>query len=210
MPPVELPSRHIPREVAVSREETASSCLSLKAEIDQFYFEGEEEAPERLVELSDFEGELDRSSVAHSPRLVIAQVNTSSKEEGEISLNTRKGLRDLMAGRNKGFTSKDIPKSQIPLSLPPPPTIDLGLLPIPNLKKKRKEQELEEGEVVPQKGAKQPKTAKKPKDKRASSMDSREEHNRAKVRIQQCTWSPWLEVDGATIPWNASIKEFQR
>ena len=149
MPPIELPSRRIPREVAVSREEIASSCLSLKAEIDQFYFEGEEEALERLVELLDSEGELDRSSVAHSPRLVIAQVNTSSEEEGEMSLNPRKGLRDLMARRNKGFTSKHVPKSQIPSSLPFPPTIDLSLLPIPNLKKKRKEQELEEGKVVP-------------------------------------------------------------
>ena len=41
-------------------------------------------------------------------------------------------------------------------------------------------------------------------------MDSREEQNRADVRMTQCTWSPRLEVDGAPIPWNASIQEFQR
>ena len=38
---VELPSHRYPREEAVSREETASSCLSLEAEIDQFQFEEE-------------------------------------------------------------------------------------------------------------------------------------------------------------------------
>ena len=63
------------------------------------------------MKVLDLEGELDRSSAAHSPRLVIARVNTSFKEEEEMALNLRKGLRDLMAKRNKGFTSKDIPKS---------------------------------------------------------------------------------------------------
>ena len=79
-----------------------------------------------------------------------------------------KSLRDLMATRNKGLTSQEIPKSQVPPTLPPPPPIpptDLGLHAIPNLKKKRPVQELEEGEVVPQKGAKQQKTAKDPKEK---------------------------------------------
>ena len=32
----------------------------------------------------------------------------------------------------------------------------------------------------------------------------------AEVRLQQCIWSPRLEVDGVAIPWNASVKEFQR
>ena len=61
-------------------------------------------------------------------------------------------LRDLMAARNKGTTSQEIPKSQVPTTLPPPPpTIptDLGLKPIPDLKKKRPI------EVGPQKGTKQ-------------------------------------------------------
>jgi len=44
-----------------------------------------------------------------------------------------------------------------------------------DLKKKRPIQEIEEGELPPQKGAKQQKTAKDPKDKRFSSVDSREE-----------------------------------
>ena len=33
---------------------------------------------------------------------------------------------------------------------------------------------------------------------------------RAKVRMPLCTWSPWLEVDGAAIPYNASIQEYNR
>ena len=41
-------------------------------------------------------------------------------------------------------------------------------------------------------------------------MDSREEQNRVDVRMTQHTWSPRLEVDGALIPWNASVREFQR
>ena len=41
-------------------------------------------------------------------------------------------------------------------------------------------------------------------------MDSKEEPNGAEVHIQQRTWSPRLEVDSTTIPWNSSIWEFQR
>ena len=157
LPPIELPFQRSALKVVVLREETTSSRFSLKAEIDQFRFEEEEEAPRRLVEVLDSEGELDRSSATHSPELVIARVDTTSEEEEGIVLNPRKGLRDLMAERNKGFSSKDIPKSQVPLSLPPPPPspiTDLSLIPIPNLKKKRKEQESKEREVVPQKGTK--------------------------------------------------------
>ena len=39
MVPVELPFHHSPHEVVVPREETTSSRLSLKAEIDQFHLE---------------------------------------------------------------------------------------------------------------------------------------------------------------------------
>ena len=75
-----------------------------------------------------------------------------------MALNQRKGLKDLMVGRNKGSSSKEAPKSQLPLPLPlpaSPPRTTVCLLPILNLKKKRKEQEVEEGEVVPQNEAKQ-------------------------------------------------------
>lgn len=60
------------------------------------------------------------------------------------------------------------------LSPLPPPSPIVGLLPIPNLKKKMKEKEIaKEGEVVPQKEPKQQKTA---KDKGQSSLvESRED-----------------------------------
>ena len=29
------------------------------------------------------------------------------------------------------------------------------------------------------------------------------------MRFPQRTWSPWLEVDGVAIPWNASVRDFQ-
>ena len=32
----------------------------------------------------------------------------------------------------------------------------------------------------------------------------------AEVRLQYRTWSPQLEVDGVAIPWNASIRDYQR
>ena len=69
---------------------------------------------------------------------------------------------------------------------------------------------LEEGEVGPQKGKKQQKVAKDAWDKRSQSVDSQEEQNRADVRMTQRMWSLRLEVDGTPIPWNASVREFQR
>ena len=41
-------------------------------------------------------------------------------------------------------------------------------------------------------------------------MESREEMERAEVRMPPHTWSPRLEVDGAAIPYNASIREYNR
>ena len=41
-------------------------------------------------------------------------------------------------------------------------------------------------------------------------MDSQEEQNRADVRMTQRMWSLRLEVDGTPIPWNASVRGFQR
>ena len=80
-----------------------------------------------------------------------------------------------MANRNKGSTLKDVPKTQVPASLPPsppPPITTVELLPNPDLKKKRKVLEAEEGEVIPQKGTKQPMNT---KDKWAPFAESKEE-----------------------------------
>ena len=75
------------------------------------------------------------------------------------------------------------------------------------MKKKRNEKEVvEEGEVIPQKEPKQQKMA---KDKRqASLVESREDQSVVEVRHQHPTWAPWL--DGIAIPWNFTIKEFEK
>ena len=155
LPPVELPLQCSPREVAVPREETASSHLSIEAEIDQFSLKEERKVPDKPVELSDSKADFDRSFAAHLPRLVVAWIDTSSEEEEEMALNPRKGFKDLMAGR-KGSSSKDAPKTQLPPNLPLPSLPSpLSLHPDPNLqKKKRKEKEIKEGEIALPKGLK--------------------------------------------------------
>ena len=91
LPPVELPPQCSPREVATLREETASSHLSLEAEIDQFHFEEDkEERANPIIQLPDSEDELDRQSTAHSPKLIIARVDPSSEEDEEMDINSRK------------------------------------------------------------------------------------------------------------------------
>ena len=197
LPPIDLP----PTRLFSWRDN--STPLSFEAKIDQFHLEEEGEVPERPVELSNSEADLDRFSTAHSSRLIVARVDISSKdEEGGMDLKQRTSLKGLLANRNKGLASKDVPKTQVPLSRPPPPLpmIAVGLLPNPDLKRKRKVQEVEEGEVIPPKGAKQPKNA---KDKRAPFVESREESSGAKVRVH--TWAPQLEMDSAPIPWDAII-----
>ena len=186
-PPVILLPQQILPEVAVAlREEIASSRSSLEEEINKFHFEEDETQGAQIVHISDTKEETDRHSGVHAPILVIAcPDSTSEEEENEMALNQgNKILRDLMVARNNGSTSQEVPKSQVPPIFPPPPPlppIDLGLHDIPNLKKKRPVQELEEGEMAPQKGTKQQKTAKDPKDKRSISMDSQEKQNLAEV-----------------------------
>ena len=97
-----------------------------------------------------------------------------------MDLKQRTNLKGLLANRNKESASKEVPKTQVPLNLPPPPlpVTTVGLLPNPDLKRKRKVQEVEEGEVIPLKGAKQTKNV---KDKRAPSVENYEESNGAEV-----------------------------
>ena len=105
-----------------------------------------------------------------------------------MDLKKRPSLKGLLASKNKGESSKEAPKTQPPVVLPPPlppPPTDLGLQAMPNLKKRRRpDHELEEGEVTPQKDNKQKKIAKDPRDKRGTSIDSR---NEAEVRRPQQT-----------------------
>ena len=162
--------------------------------------------PEKPVQLSDSEIESDKLSVAHPLKLIVAQVTTSSEEEEEgMDLKQRTGLKGLLANRNKGSTLKEAPKTQVPPNLPPsPPQVpaDLGLKANPNLRKKMKIKDLEEGDVGPQKGAKQQKKTREPKDKRAKSVESRDE---VELHRGQRSWASWLEVEGAPISWDATL-----
>ena len=111
------------------------------------------------MELSDSKGELDKSSLAHSSRLIIAHVDNISKEEEDMSLNPRKGLKDLLAGRSKGSSSKKAPKTQLPPNLPPSPS-SFSVRPAPQSELAKEEEERERdrgGGDCPTEG---PKTAK--------------------------------------------------
>ena len=101
----------LPVEIA-PREETASSRLSFEEEIDKFRLKKKEGQGDQIIPISDAEDEPDRLSGVHAPILMVAHLNSSFEEkEEEMALNQRKGLRDLMAGRNKGSISKEIPKT---------------------------------------------------------------------------------------------------
>ena len=128
-----------------------------------------------------------------------------------MDLKPRSGLRGLLSNRNKGQSSKDVPKEQLTSKTPPPlpPTSDAALQPMPNLRQKRPVEELEEGEVGQEKAKpqKKGKETKEPKEKRTRSIDSRDE---AAIRREQRIWSPQLELDGAPISWDATLWESQR
>jgi len=84
----------------------------------------------RPIKLSDSDADLDRFSAAHSPRLIVARIDTNQEvEEEDMDLKQRSGLKGLMPNRNKGLTSRDVPKVQVPANLPPlpPPPTNLGL-----------------------------------------------------------------------------------
>ena len=105
---------------------------------------------EKPIYISDFETESVNLSSVHPKQLIITQVDSESEEEEEqLNQKKRLGLKGLLASRNKGGSSKEAPKTQTPVVPPPLTPTDLGLLAMPNLKKRRTDQELEEGELVP-------------------------------------------------------------
>ena len=57
---------------------------------------------------------------------------------------------------------------------------------------------------------KQQKTTRAPRSRRGNSSESRDEENLAEVRTTPRTWSPKLELDGVAIPYNASVREYNR
>ena len=93
-----------------------------------------------------------------------------------MDLKKRPGLKDLLASRNKGGSSKEAPKMQPSVVLPRPPPTNLGLQAMPNLKKMRTDHELEEGKMAPRKDNKQTKKiAKDSREKKVTSVDSKDE-----------------------------------
>ena len=146
-----------------------------------------------MIELSDAEGEPNRNSAICISPLVIACPDDSSDEEVDNMASNKgnKSLRELMAARGKGSASKVPNKSQAPSNVHPTPPqvpVDLGLKVNPDLKKKKRPIEsLEEGEVGSRQGVKHQKVTRKPRDKRAPSVESRDELERAEVCMAQRT-----------------------
>ena len=93
-----------------------------------------------------------------------------------------------MASRGKGQSSKVPSQSQTPVLPPVAPQLpsDLGLKVNPNLKKKRPVETFEKGEVGPRLG-KQQKTTREQRNKRAPSVESQEERDRAEVCVNPRT-----------------------
>ena len=149
-PPLIIPLQQVPLEAPVAaKEEIASSRLSLEEEIDQFRFVEGVGLSEKPVDILEFETESVNISSMHPRQLIITQVDLESEEEEEqMDPKKRPGLKGLLASRNKEGSSKEVSKTQPPIIPPPPPPTDLGLLAMPNLKKRRPDNELEEGEVA--------------------------------------------------------------
>lgn len=63
-----------------------------------------------MISVSNSEEELDRSSGFYTPRFIIVHVDDSSKEEEDMSFQ-RRGLRDLLKGRNQALEPKGISRS---------------------------------------------------------------------------------------------------
>ena len=99
-----------------------------------------------------------------------------------------------------------LPISHLPPFPPLPSPFDLQ--PDPKLqKKKRKGKEIKDGEIIPPKDPKQQKTN-KDRQRRETSVESKEDSLRAEVLRPSRTWAPWLELDGTPIPWDASVRSF--
>ena len=93
---------------------------------------------EKPVDILDSETESVNISSVHPKQLIITQVDSEVEEEEEqMDQKKRPGLKGLLSSRNKGGSSKEAPKTQPPVIPPPPPLTDLGLLAMPNLKKRR-------------------------------------------------------------------------
>ena len=147
-----------------------------------------------MIQVSDLEDELDKSSSVRALGFTVARVANSleKEEEEEMPLERKKGLRELLAGKTKGSAPKDASGSHLPLALPPPPSPLVNPFALANLKKRKKDKEVvEEGELVPYNEEVPPKLPRMAKDKaRASLVESKEGRHMAEVRPQNPTWNP--------------------
>ena len=72
-----------------------------------------------MVQVLDSEDEPDRFLGVHTSSLVIARIDDSFEEEEEMALNRKKGLKELLAEKNKEPAQKGASRSQHLLALPP-------------------------------------------------------------------------------------------
>ena len=76
--------------------------------------------------------------------------DSSDNEAEEMTPKPSPSLRELMKARNKALSPQEANKSKPPVNPPPPPPqlpADLELKPNPELRRKRHQKVLEEGEV---------------------------------------------------------------
>ena len=164
LPPIKLPIQQIPHPLVIplqqvplealvaAKEEIASSRLFLEEEIDQFRFVEDVGPSEKPVDILDSETESVNLSSVHPKQLVITRIDSESEEEEEeMDQKKRPSLKGLLASKNKRGSSKKVPKTQPPAIPPLSPPTDLSLQAMPNLKKRRPDHELEEGELAPRK-----------------------------------------------------------
>ena len=205
--------QQVPLGQVVAEEGTASSS-SLEEEIDKFQFEEEETQVEAII-ISEAEEETDEYSCVQTPAPIVTYVeNSSDNEEEDMALKPTPSLRELMKGRNKVPSPQEANKSKPPVnphSPPPQLPADLGLKPNLELRRKRHQEVPEEGEIGPPKGNKQQRQSQDQRNRRSNSVDSREELPVAQIRHHPSSiWSPKLEVDGAPIVWDSSIRHYHR
>ena len=196
------PIQQVPLGQAVAEEGIASS-FSLEEEIDWFQLEEEEMQGVEAIVISEAEEETNKYSCIQTLAPIVTYVEDSSDNEvEEMAPKSGKSLRELMKGRNMVPIPQDTNKSKPLVNHPPPPPqllADLRLKPNPELRRKRQQEDPEEGEIGPLKGNKQLSKSQDQRSRRSNSVKSREDPLVAQVHRPSRIWSPKLEVDGVPI-----------
>ena len=102
-------------------------------------------------------------------------VDSLDDEVEEMASKSNKSLRELMKERNKMSTPQEANKSKPSVNPPPPPPqlpTNLGLKPIPELRRKRQHEVPDKGEIGPSKGNKKQKVTQDQRGKRSFSVES--------------------------------------